>query len=52
MWQIHTIGTQNYLYFPERKILLDCGPNKDQARKIKKLVGDVNFLILTHAHAD
>lgn len=52
MWQIHTVGIQNYLYFPERKILLDCGPNKDQARKIKKLVGDVNFLILTHAHAD
>lgn len=52
MWQIHTVGTQNYLYFPEQKILLDCGPNRDQARKIKKLVGEVNFLILTHAHAD
>lgn len=52
MWDIHRVGPQNYLYAPEQKILVDCGPGKDQARKLKQRVGEVNLVFLTHTHVD
>ncbi|MEN3187887.1 MAG: MBL fold metallo-hydrolase [Atribacterota bacterium] len=52
MWQVYTVGTQNYLYTPLRRILVDGGPGKDQARKLKQTVGTIEVIFLTHAHAD
>lgn len=52
MWQTHTVGNQNYLYAPSRKILVDGGPGKEQARKLRQAIGTVDIVLLTHAHAD
>lgn len=52
MWQTYRVGTQNYLYHPSRKMLVDCGPGKDQARKLKRAAGEIQVVLLTHAHAD
>lgn len=52
MWNVITIGAQNFLSAPHQKILVDCGIGKDLVKKLLRETGEVKTCLISHAHTD